>query len=116
MADLCTTLPVAHSKPLSHRERDENYSHIVAQPSKGWRIIVCKHGLQRIIQKKEASNRGPWHSEKFITSRDALIEACESQDLLCDPNTKAVLHALPDYVNQLTKKLPKARRPRATVD
>lgn len=94
----------ANTKTLSHRERDENYAGIVVQLSPRYRIILCTLGLQWIVQKKECSRAADWRAEQYLTSRDGLIEACGKLGLLSDANAEAVLHALPDYVSQLSKK------------
>lgn len=80
----------------SHRERDDHYSRIVAQPGPRWRIILCRDGLQWIIQKKEASHAGPWRAEGYYTYRESLIKACGTRGLLSDAGTEAALHALPE--------------------
>ena len=88
----------------SNRERDDNYAYVVVQLAPRYRIILCPQGLQWIIQEKECSRRADWRAEQYLTSRDGLIEACGKRGLLSDPNAEAVLHALPDHVNQLAKK------------
>jgi len=84
----------------SHRERDDHYSRIVAQPGPRWRIILCRDGLQWIIQKKEASHAGPWRAEGYYTYRESLIKACGTLGLLSDAGTEAVLHALPERITR----------------
>ena len=84
-----------HDNAPSHRERDDNYAHVIANPSPRWRIIMCRDGVQWIIQKKEASHAGPWRAEGYYTCRESLIKACGTLGLLSDANTEAVLHALP---------------------
>ena len=93
-----------HTKTLSHRERDDDYAHIIVQLTARYRVILCLQGLQWVIQKKECSHEGPWRAELYLTSRDSLIEACGKLGFLSDPNLEAVLHALPDHVSQFAKK------------
>jgi len=95
---------VAHTKTLSHRERDDDYAYVIVQLAPRYRVILCPQGLQWIIQKKECSRRADWRAEQYLTSRDGLIEACVKRGLLSNPNTEAVLHALPDHVSQVAKK------------
>ena len=87
----------------SHRERDEHYAHVIANPSPRWRIILCRDGMQWIVQKKEASHAGPWRAEGYYTCRKSLIKACGKLDLLSDANTEAVLHALPERITGTLK-------------
>ena len=95
---------VAYTKTPSHRERDDNYADIVVILAPRYRVILCPQGLQWIIQKKECSRAADWRAEQYLTSRDGLLKACGKLGLLSDPNTEAVLHALPEYVSQLAKK------------
>jgi len=95
---------VANTNTPSHRERDNNYADIVVQLTPRYRVILCPQGLQWIIQEKECSRRADWRAEQYLTSRDGLIEACGKRGLLSNPNSEAVLHALPDHVSQLAKK------------
>ena len=88
----------AHNNAPSHRERDQHYSHVIAKPTPRWRIILCRDGVQWIVQKKEASHEGPWRAEGYYTCRESLIKACGKLDLLSDANTEAVLYALPERI------------------
>ena len=98
------SMGVANTNTPSHRERDENYADIVVKLTPRYRVILCPQGLQWIIQKKECSRAADWRAEQYLTSRDGLIEACGKRGFLSDPNTEAVLHALPDHVRQMAKK------------
>jgi len=95
---------VAHTKTLSHREREDDYAYVIVQLAPRYRVILCPQGLQWIIQEKECSRRADWRAEQYLTSRDGLIEACGKRGFLSDPNVEAVLYALPDHVSQLAKK------------
>ena len=85
-------------------ESSDLYAKVIVQSSDRWRVILCSQGLQWIIQKKESSHAGPWRAEKYLTSRSALIKACGTLGLLCDPATEALLFALPEHASQLAKK------------
>ena len=99
---LCTG--VAYTKTLSHRERDTHYAYVVVQLAPRYRVILCPQHLQWIFQEQEASHEAPWRAQEYHTSRESLLKACGKRGLLSDPNVEAVLHALPDHVNQLAKK------------
>lgn len=96
---------VANKKTISHRERDEHYAGTVVQLGPRYRVILCPLQLQWIIQKKECSRSGHWRAEHYLTSRDGLIKACGKLGFLSEPNTEAVLYALPDHVSQVAKNL-----------
>ena len=89
--------------PPSHRERDDHYKGVVAQLAPRWRVIVCKDGIQWILQRKEASHGGPWRGVSYDTNRDGLLRACGSLEMASSSASEA-LEALPDYASQLAKK------------
>ena len=89
--------------PQTHRERDDGYKSVVAQLTTRWRVIVCKDGMQWIVQQKEASNGGPWRGMGYHTNRDGLLRACGSLEAL-DSSGLEALEALPDCASQLAKK------------
>jgi len=89
----------------AHRESQDNYIQVIAHPISRWRIIICKHGLQWIVQKRSTStpNAGVWIGFSHHRTRDALIEVCSRLGLLSDANTEAVLHALPERITGTPK-------------
>ena len=97
----------------SHRERDDNYQRVIVELAPRCRIIVCKDGIQWILQKRSAepSHSGEWRGVSYLTDRDALIELSVKRGLLSEPSSRAVLEALPsdvrDYASQMG--LPRAR-------
>ena len=48
---------VAVIETPSHRERDDGYKNAIMELRNGWRIILCRHGLQFIIQKRSTKSR-----------------------------------------------------------
>ena len=94
---------VAVKAPPSHLERDDAYRYVVAQLAPRWRVIVCKDGIQWILQRKEASHGGPWRGVSYHTNRDRLLRACGSVGPL-KSGASEMLEALPDYASQLAKK------------
>lgn len=80
------------------RERDDLYIKVIVRPKERWRVILCKHGLQFIVQKRSAKtpNAGVWVGKSHCTTRVGLIDVCSRLGLLEDANTEAVLNALPD--------------------
>jgi len=95
---------IVNVRTLSSRERDDCYSKVVLQLTPRYRIILCRQGLQWIIQEKEASHEAPWCAMSYHTSRDNMLNACGKRGFLSDPNSEAVLHALPSHVSKLAKK------------
>ena len=89
----------------SHRERDDNYQHVIVQLDPRWRIIECRDAIQWIIQKRSAEplNPGYWLGASYVTDRNKLIELSTALGLLSEPSSRAVLEALPSSVTELRK-------------
>jgi hypothetical protein len=94
---------VAVTEPPSHRERDDGYKGVVAQLAPRWRVIICKDGIQWIIQQKESSHGGPWRGVSYHTNRDGLLRACGSLEAASCGALEA-LAALPDFISEYHKK------------
>lgn len=77
----------------SHRERDEKYSAVVAVLAPGWRVILCKDGLQWIIQRR-AEGRD-WRSLRFCASKSGLL-GCIALAPSVTPQARRVIEALPE--------------------
>ena len=93
-------LGAAVTAPMSHKERDDNYNSVIVQLAPRWRVILCKDGMQWIVQQKEASHGGPWRGMSYYTNRDGLLRACGRVGALNNDVLEA-LEALPDYASQL---------------
>lgn len=61
-------------EPLSHRERDDNYRDVIHQEN-GWRVILCRDGIQWIIQSRRNSGRRgvEWKGHAYCVTRAALV-------------------------------------------
>jgi hypothetical protein len=94
---------VAVIETPSHRERDDGYKGVVAQLAPRWRVIICKDGIQWIIQQKESSHGGPWRGVSYHTNRDGLLRACGSLEAASCGALEA-LAALPDFISEYHKK------------
>ena len=87
----------------SHRERDDNYAKVIAQLGPRWRVIICRDGIQWILQQKEASHGGPWRGLSYHTNRDGLLRACGSLEALRSSGLDAV-EAFPEFISEYHKK------------
>ena len=96
------TLPLTtrHHSYTSYRERDDCYAAVVIHLTQRWRIIVCKDGIQWILQQRSVAppNTGTWSGKSYPTTRDALIAACSDRELLSAPSARQVLNDLPDRI------------------
>ena len=89
--------------PPSHRERDDAYRNVVAQLAPRWRVIVCRDGIQWILQRKEASHGGPWRGVSYNTNRDGLLRACWSLEALPSNGLEA-LEVFPEFISEYHQK------------
>lgn len=88
------------TKRHSRRERDDDYKGTLIYITSRWRIIVCKDGIQWIVQKRsvEHPNTGTWAGKSYCTTRDSLIAACSRRNLLSDASVRQALDALPTNI------------------
>ena len=84
--------------PVSHRESNDHYQAVVTHLNDRWRVIVCKDGIQWILQRRtraESPDGARWESRSFLRSRNALIGVSHGNAGEIDPNAAAILEALP---------------------
>ena len=79
-------------------EKDDDYPSLVAHLNSDWRVIVCREGIQWILQKRKgrSSGRPEWRSRSFCRTRDGLFNCiCENCGPVDDAVSKIVT-ALPE--------------------
>lgn len=94
-----TSTPVIRRAPReNHREAADDYRGELARLNDGFRVIVCKDGLQWIIQRRDGWTAGAprWTGFRYHLTRDALIAACRASCAPCDPAALAMLATLPE--------------------
>ena len=93
--------------PVSHRERYDTCFHVLPSLNDRWRVIVCKDGIQWILQfsfqtveSERAENRAPvrWRSRSYFRRRDALIRVSAALAGEINPITAAILAGLPEVI------------------
>ena len=75
-------------------ETVDDYAYVVAQ-SENHRAILCRDGIQWIIQRKRAGI-SQWRSLHFVTTRAALVTLWPGKDAL----SRAAIEALPEHARQ----------------
>lgn len=67
---------------MCKKETAPNYSHIVCNIGQNRRVILCKDGLQWIIQSSDGYSAGQrrWTGASYVTTRKKLIELCRGLD------------------------------------
>ena len=63
---------------LSTKETIDDYDKVVAQLSKRWWVIRCRHNLQWIIQKRVCAdlNKGRWIGQSYHMTLENLRASC----------------------------------------
>lgn len=82
----------------SHRERDDGYNRVLVRLGPCWRVVLCKDGLQYILQRRYSEAPAwAWRGVSYSSSRRALIAVCVSRQLAGEDSQvlMAKLHALP---------------------
>lgn len=60
------------NEPLSHRERSNRYQGELCRCGL-YRVIVCKDGIQWIIQRQKGGPEGRWRSVSYCVTRKTLL-------------------------------------------
>ena len=83
-------------------ETADNYVGIVARLSDAWRVVVCRHGIQWILQRKDArrSGRTRWTGVRYFLTREALIRVSRTLCGRIDSAAMATVAALPDMIRR----------------
>ncbi len=88
----------------SHRESADDYCRVIAHLSPSYRVIVCKDGIQWILQRRDGERHGRarWTGVSYCVTRDALIRLCRASSANIEPSAMAALRALPDIIKEAT--------------
>jgi hypothetical protein len=88
--------------PVTSEESD-NYA-VVAQLNAGWRVIVCKSGIQWILQRRrgERCGRARWEGRSYCRTRQALLRCSREHAGALDPSAAAFVAALPEQIDALS--------------
>jgi len=85
---------------MCENETAPNYTHGICNVGKTHRIILCKHGLQWIIQSSDGYSAGQrrWTGASYVTTRKKLIELCRGLDGFSEQLHLPILLELSDNV------------------
>lgn len=77
------------------RESFDTYSNIVLPPRHGWRVILCRDGIQWILQRSRLkAGQTAWKNVRHQRNRDALIRSGQA---LCPALAISALRTLPAW-------------------
>lgn len=80
-------------------ESADDYPGVIARLAPRWRVIVCRDGLQWIIQ--QGKRNGPtlaWRGRSYHRQREVLLRFCAQFVSDPDPDAMRTLAALPDVL------------------
>lgn len=81
-------------------EKSDTYYRLVIQLNTTWRIILCKNGIQWILQKRKGSYNGKpaWRGRSYCRSKAGLCRTVRKHVPKVSPEADAQLAQLPDWV------------------
>jgi hypothetical protein len=83
-------------------EDSDDYHAVVAHLSAGWRVIVCKAGIQWILQRRGSPKKPPaddWRGRSYCRTSEALIRCAREHAGEIDPAAWTVLAAFPERID-----------------
>jgi hypothetical protein len=97
---------VLSENKVVRKESSDNYSQVLVQFLAEWRLIVCKHGKQGIVQNRSTirPNNGVWIGKKHVTTKSSLLVVCSALHLIRDAATAEKVLALPEHFREMAKK------------
>lgn len=96
------TKGVLHDEEVVRKESSDNYSQVLVQFLAEWRLIVCKHGKQGIVQNRSTvrPNKGVWIGKKHITTKSSLLVVCSALHLIRDASVAQQVLQLPEKLSE----------------
>ena len=84
------------------RESADDYSQVLVQFLAEWRLILCKHGKQGIVQNRSTvrPNKGVWIGKKHVTTKSSLLVVCSALHLIRDTATAQQVLQLPEKLSE----------------
>ena len=84
------------------RESADAYSQVLVQFLAEWRLILCKHGKQGIVQNRSTvrPNKGVWIGKKHVTTKSSLLVVCSALHLIRDTATAQQVLQLPEKLSE----------------
>ena len=92
----------ASEQPPSHNERAAAYHGVIVYVSPRIRIILCRNGIQYIVQRMfaETTHGEAWRGFRYFVTQKALFDFCVKRQWLCEADVRGVITGLPDTAAQ----------------
>jgi hypothetical protein len=83
-------------------EEADDYHAVVAQLSDSWRVIICRAGIQWILQHREGARHGRarWTGRSYCRTSEALNRLSRKHAAHLRPDAAAILAALPERIEE----------------
>lgn len=84
-------------------EEADDYRDVVARLNGGWRVIVCKAGMQWILQHRRSPKKPPaddWRGRSYCRTSEALRRCVREYAGNIEPAATATLAALPIHIER----------------
>jgi hypothetical protein len=91
-----------HTATKITSEEAENYHAVVTQLSDDWRVIVCRAGIQWILQHRAGQRHGTarWVGRSYCRTSEALNRLSHKHAGTLRPDAAAILAALPERIEE----------------
>ena len=83
-----------------HGEGGDGYARVVVQLNDKWRVVVCRSGIQWILQRRKGDGGG-WAGRSFCRTGEAIKRVSRQHAGAIDAAALAVLDALPDWIEEM---------------
>lgn len=95
-----TEQPVGPVPGLNNEEKSDDYSKVAVRLNDQWRVIVCKLGIQWILQFQKGSYKGKpaWRGRSYCRSKVGICRVVGEHAGQISPEAEAQLAQLPDWV------------------
>lgn len=98
----------ASEQPPSRNERDAAYHCVIVYVSPRIRIILCRNGIQYIVQRMfaETAHGEVWRGFSYFVTQKALFKLCVKRQWLSEPDVRQIITGLPATAAQLAAQRP----------
>ena len=109
MLDLQPNTPPSDSRPWgaseqthSRNERDAAYDSVIVYVSPRIRIILCRNGIQYIVQRMfaETAHGEVWRGFSYHVTQQSLFKLCVKRQWLCEADVRGIITGLPETAAQ----------------
>ena len=87
----------ASEQTHSRNERDAAYYGVIVYVSPRIRIILCRNGIQYIVQRMfaETTHGEAWRGFRYFVTQKALFDFCVKRQWLSEPDVRQIITGLP---------------------